>query len=598
MPVSPLEDSDGDVFVSVLSAGTALPDSVNIVSVEIHRALGRIPSARIVIADDSEEDPAQRMVLADSDQLAPGKAVQIKAGYGSAATVVFDGVVVKLGMRCSGIGSNRLVAECRDKAVAMTVGRKNATYVDQSDSDLIAKLVSSYGGLSSEVDSTAPTHKELVQYDVSDWDYLLARAELNGLMVDVDAGKISAKAPATGAAEVLSLTYGVDLEEIDAEIDARTQLTQVSGTAWDPATQAIVEQQAAVHDAGLQGNLAAKPLAEVVGLPGYRLQSSTPLDTDTLKAWTGARQLRAALARVRGRLRFRGSALAKPGALVQLNKVGKRFEGKAYLSAVTHLIEDGDWSTEAEFGLQAETLAERQPLSAPLAAGLTSGVAGLQIGVVLQLDQDPQAQYKIKVSLPVLQAETDGVWARLASHYGSSGNGSFFIPEIGDEVVLGFLDSDPSHPLILASLYSSSRKPPYELTAENNTKAIVTRSKLRIEFDEDKKVVTILTPGNNKVVISDDAKSITLQDQNDNKLTLSPDGIALDSPKDITLTAKGKITLDAVGEIGVASKADIKQTGLNISCTANVGFTAKGSASAELSASGQTTVKGAMVMIN
>ncbi|MFP5393897.1 MAG: Rhs element Vgr protein, partial [Gammaproteobacteria bacterium] len=99
-------------------------------------------------------------------------------------------------------------------------------------------------------------------------------------------------------------------------------------------------------------------------------------------------------------------------------------------------------------------------------------------------------------------------------------------------------------------------------------------------------------------VLSDDAKSIELSDQNGNKLTLSPDGITLDSPKDIAITAKGKITLDAVGNIAVGSKADLQQKAMNISSDAQIGFTAKGAASAELSATGQTTVKGAMVMIN
>ena len=226
------------------------------------------------------------------------------------------------------------------------------------------------------------------------------------------------------------------------------------------------------------------------------------------------------------------------------------------------------------------------------------GVDGLQIGVVMKLDEDPDGQNKIQVSVPVLQAETEGVWARLANFYASSGFGSFFIPEIGDEVVLGYFNGDPSYPVILGSLYSSSLKPPNELTADNFIKAIVTKSLMKVEFDDDKKIITIVTPGENKIVISDEDTSILLEDQNGNKVELGPDGILLDSPKDIKITAKGKITLDAVGEIGITSKADVKLAGMNINNAAQVGFVAKGNATAEISASGQTTVKGAMVMIN
>jgi uncharacterized protein involved in type VI secretion and phage assembly len=235
---------------------------------------------------------------------------------------------------------------------------------------------------------------------------------------------------------------------------------------------------------------------------------------------------------------------------------------------------------------------------APPASGLLPGIEGLHIGVVKKLDEDPEGQNKVQVSVPVLQAETEGVWARLANFYASEGIGAFFVPEIGDEVLLGYLNNDPSHPVVLGSLYSSKRKPPYDLTADNFTKAIVTKSELKLEFDDEKKIITVITPSNNKIVISDDDKKIVMQDQNDNKVELSPDGIVLDSPKDISITAKGKISIDAVGEIAVSSKADVKIEGLNIDNNANVGFVAKGSASAELSASGQTTVKGAMVMIN
>ena len=109
---------------------------------------------------------------------------------------------------------------------------------------------------------------------------------------------------------------------------------------------------------------------------------------------------------------------------------------------------------------------------------------------------------------------------------------------------------------------------------------------------------TVTTPAKNKVVLSDKDKSILVQDQNNNKVELNPSGITIDSPKDIKISAQGTISIDAVGKIGITSQADVATKGLNVECSANVAFTAKGNASAELSASGQTTVRGALVMIN
>ena len=124
-----------------------------------------------------------------------------------------------------------------------------------------------------------------------------------------------------------------------------------------------------------------------------------------------------------------------------------------------------------------------------------------------------------------------------------------------------------------------------------------TRSKLKMEYDDGKKIITLIHPVNNKVVISDQDKSILLQDQNNNKAELSSSGILLDSPKDITIKALGKVVIRHAN-IEATAQMDVKVTGLNITNTANVGFTAKGTATAELSVAGQTTVKGAMVMIN
>ena len=309
--------------------------------------------------------------------------------------------------------------------------------------------------------------------------------------------------------------------------------------------------------------------------------------------------MKSGLARIRGRMKFQGSVKATPGTLIELDGVGEHFNGKLFVSSVNHQItSSGNWVSEVSFGMSPDWFAEQRDLVAPSASGWLPGVAGLQVGVVMKLDEDPCEQSRVQVKLPILQAETEGVWARLANFHASNAIGAFFVPEIGDEVILGYLNNDPSNPVVLGSLYGPKNKPPHELTAENNTKAIVTRSELKIEFDEDKKITTIITPGENKLVVNDDEKSILMQDQNDNKVELSPDGIVLDTPKDISITARGKITIDAMGAIDVSSKADVSVKGMNVNHEADVGFVAKGNASAELSASGQTTVKGAMVMIN
>jgi hypothetical protein len=381
-------------------------------------------------------------------------------------------------------------------------------------------------------------------------------------------------------------------------LDPRFQYTSVVGASWDPKTQEIVSQKAGPAELQLQGDLDSRKLASVLGSPEVRLQTSAPVDGVGLKAWAGARQMKSGLARVRGHMAFEGSPKAVVGELMEVRGVGRRFEGDVFIGGVTHRLEGGAWITEVTFGVDPFWFAERKDVVSPMASGWTPGIGGLQVGVVKKLDANPDGEPMIQVTIPVLGEEAEGVWARLGTFYGSKDVGSFFIPEVEDEVVLGFLNDDPSAPVVLGSLQGSARRPPEALTAENHIKALVTRSKLRVGFDDEKKVIAISTPAGNQIELSDDGKSVTLTDESRNSVSMTPDGITLNSAKDIEITAKGKILLHGSAGVSAQADADVKVSGANISHEAKAGFTAKGGSSAELSAAGVTTIKGSLVRIN
>jgi Rhs element Vgr protein len=575
--------------------GRPAAETIRIVSVDVVRAVNRVPYAQIILRDGDTLDNS--FGVSNGNDFVPGSLITVRAGYGRDPEVIFEGVITKHSVRVGRNGKPRLLLRCQDKAVAMTVGRKNASFIDLRDSDVIEKLIAD-GGLKADVEPTAALHENLVQHYCSDWDFMVSRAEANGRLVVVEDGRVSVRAPDVAGPAVMSVTYGEDLMEFHADLDARMQFASVRGATWSIADQSVLEQTAPPVIGTNQGNLPAAKLAKVLDLPPFRLQTAAAVSAPALEAWTTGQQLKSALARIRGGMKIRGDARVKPGALIALGGVGDRFNGDVFVSAVHHRIKSGGWVTEVDFGLDPEWLAERRDLEAPAAAGLLPGVDGLQIGVVDQLDGDPDGHYRVRVSMPIMGGEDGVVWARLANFHASNGFGAFFVPEIGDEVVLGFVNDDPTSPVVLGSLYSSARPAPYESLAGNDTKAFVSREKLALAFDEDKKSVTIMTPGNNRIVISDDGGTILLEDQHNNKVELTEGGITLDSPDDVHIKAGGNITLDASGQIDIAAHADVDVTGMNVSHKANVAFKAEGAASAELSASGQTTVKGAMVMIN
>ena len=597
MPVSPELNAEGVIRISLFSAGVALPPSVQLISLSVDRAVNRVPSARLLVIDG--DMPNQTFPVADTDVFKPGAEIKINAGYGDEESTIFEGIVVKLGVQIGAENDAMLVVECRDKAVCMTVGRKNANFVNKTDSEVISDLIAGHSGLTQQIDDTTAQYQELVQYYCSDWDFMLTRAEANGLLVIVTDAKVAVSAPAVSGQPTLKVSYGIDLITFEAEIDARTQYAAVQAVSWDSKNQAVISGSVAKAAAlNVQGNLDSAALAKVVGLDLFRLQTAAPTSKEMLTQWARAQQIKSGLSRICGRMSFQGSAKARVGKLIELAGVGTRFSGPVFISALTHRIAEGNWVTEAQFGVAPQWFTDQPDVTAPPAAGRLPAVEGLQIGVVIKLDGDPQGEHRVQVSVPVMQAANEGVWARLLQFHGSNGFGSFFVPELGDEVVLGYFNNDPSHPVIMGSLYSSKQVPAFALSAENDIKAITTRCLSRIEFNEKDKVITITTPGKNRIVLSDLDKSIVLTDQNDNQVELKPEGITLTSPKNILLSAKGSITLDAVGAINISSKADVQSKGLNVNCVAQVGFVGKGNATAELSATGQTTVKGAMVMIN
>jgi uncharacterized protein involved in type VI secretion and phage assembly len=386
--------------------------------------------------------------------------------------------------------------------------------------------------------------------------------------------------------------------DFSAELDSRYQLSSVNAVAWDPKTLEVAEENSAAEsDSSSQGEKNGD-LSTVIGLSDFTVQSPSPLVKESLGDWSKAQLTKAKLSLLRGHMRFQGNASPTLGCMIEAKGVGARFSGNLFCSAIEHTIAHGDWTTEVEFGCSPHWFAASEDVSAPEASALLPGACGLQVGIVKKLDEDPEGQYRVQVSVPVLKAEKEGIWARLAHPYASAGFGSFFIPEIGDEVVLAYFNNDPGFPVIIGSLYSQKNTSPEELTADNFIKSLTTKSKLKIQFDDEKKIILLETPGGHSITMDDDQQNIVLKDSNGNTLETNSSGISLSSPGNIELKADGNISLTATGNLEGTATGNASLKGMNVDISADAALTAKGTASAEFSASGTNTIKGAMVMIN
>jgi len=571
--------------MAVLVDGKEIPGTLHLLSVTVTRELNRIPSASIQI-DDGEAAKAT-FAASSSDNFLPGKAIEIQMGYRSQNQTVFKGVIAKQHIKIRK-GGSMLSVDCFADAVKTIGGKRSRYFIGKKDSDIIEEILDAHA-LPKDVEATTPDLKEVVQYDCTDWDFMLCRAEANGQVVMVGDDKIRVAKPATSGSPALEMTYGSTVLELDAEIDARWQSKGIKATSWKAGDQAVINADANEPSLPQAGNVAASDLAKVLGDDTDGIVHGGAIDQAELQSWADARLLRMRLARLRGRARCQGFAAILPDQIVQISGVGDRFGGKLYVSGVRHSISGGNWETDIQFGLSPDLFTETHDLRPLPAAGLLPTVSGLQMGVVTALEDDPDGEDRIKCRLPLVSPDEDGIWARLATVDAGNDRGTYFRPEIDDEVVVGFLNDDPRHPVILGMCHSSAKPAPEPAKDDNNHKGYVSREKLKLTFDDDKKVINLETPAGNKITLSEDAKGIVLQDQNGNKIVLDDSGISIESAKDLTFKAS----------------KDVKLSGTNTEFSAQSSFKASGTSTAEISGAqtkingdAMTVIKGGMVQIN
>ena len=190
--------------------GAAMPREHQLLAVSVSLVVNRIASARLVYLDGSAS--SSDFPLGNADLLAPGKSIEIMAGAGTQQTSLFKGYVVRHNVRVRDNSAPQLIVDCRHGAMKMAVVRSNASYFDQSDSDVIEALISK-AGLTADVASTSLKHKQMVQFHTSNWDFLLSRAQANGLLVWADGDKLVAKLPDVSAEPTCTLQFGATLLE-------------------------------------------------------------------------------------------------------------------------------------------------------------------------------------------------------------------------------------------------------------------------------------------------------------------------------------------------------------------------------------------------
>lgn len=571
-------DINGQVCLAILVEGKEAECLQQVISVTTSCEFQKIGTAEIALENQSLPD--EKEPIGDTDLFQIGKEIEIRAGYIEPSICLFKGVIVKQALNYSQ-GEAQLIVTAKHKAYKMTLDRHFCSFEDKTDKDIIEELCSNYG-LKSDIDDATSTHEKLVQYNCTDWDFVNMRAEANGWMLFTSTNGIVANKPDLGANPVLLVSTD-SIEEINTEMDGRYAFDTYTAKAWNYTAQDYdeVTEKGNQFDT-LQGDLDSGKLSSMSDNNTHNIVAmSQQENSDALEALTKAIVLRNNLSRIVGKISITGHAPLQPSELIVLEGIGKHFDGNTLVSAVYHSIGGGQWKTMLNIGFGSALFVNKfNDIADRPGMGSISGVNGLQVAKVEALEGDPMGEERIYIRLM-----NDGgtkLWARIATLDAGNQRGSFFMPEIDDEVVVGFIDSNPNQAVVLGMLHSSQAASPYPLADNNNIKGFVTREKITIELDDEKKALKIATPGGNTLLVSDDQKGLCLEDQNGNTIVMNDQGVTIESKKALSLKAAQDVSIE----------------GNNVNIKANAQLKATGNASSEISASGNTVIKGAMVQIN
>lgn len=527
MPLIPLYDT---ISLELLINGENNNLHTSVESVSVEYDVNRIPYSKINLVTDNHLQNNER---GTENAFAIDDEIEIKIREDGEMKTLFKGIIVEIKKTMSASGF-RVQLECKDVVSKLLTTQEmipDETFQDKFDRLLNHHSISNTVAL----ESFGAEQISIVD-NLMPWDFILSYLDALGYLTTVKQGEFSAILSTDQEEATTELQLGVNI--FDLEYRRSSVISSVAIEYWS-----ISEQEYKIEEAE----------TEVEGSEGIEVNDlgQTYLSPETINQIAKARAAKNRLSSFSGRVKTYGNLQANYGESISFIESGDDFEGRSLLiTSEHHTIDQNGWKTEYGFGLEnnesyAENISFIQGKNESR-LGQMNSISGLQIGIVTNLEGDPESQYRVQVRIPAIVDGGEGYWARLASLQAGQNRGGWFIPDIGDEVVLGFFNEHPDIPVILGKLYSDGNSAPFELSDDNFIQGIVTKEGSHLVFDDEKKSIALKTTAGNSILISDDESGIILEDQNGNKIQMDGSGITIESAGDLNLKASMNTNIDGV----------------------------------------------------
>jgi phage protein D len=617
--------------------GMALPEkTLRVLDITVENSLHLPDAATLHIHDNDLE-------WLNKHDFKPGAEIEVMAGQESesgstsvAYQSIFHGEVTGLDVDMDSSSSSTLTAHCMDQSHRMQRGRKSKTFQQQTDSDIVTKVIQGAGLIPGIIEATSVVHDWVMQNNLTDWEFVQERAKHAGYRLFVEGkNKVNFVSVDHKGSEV-TLKWGDDLFSFHPRVTASQQVDQVQVQGWDrKQKQQIVGTSSSpngIPQNGFGGNggqtaqsgFGGSAKMVVVDRPVFS-QTEAEKVAQSVHDDIGGHFIEADGI-------CAGNPALKPETIVKIENLGTKYNGTYQLSTTTHILKPSVYKTHFTISGKRDTslhsILKGGGGGGDTGAGTAGGgggsnssrISGVAVGIVTD-NNDPDKLGRVKVKLPWLSNDDTSDWAAQAAPMTGNGRGFYYLPEIDDEVLVGFELGDVRRPYILGGLWNGKDTPvegnDVAVTGGKvNHRIIKTRIGHTVLLDDtdSKGEMKMTTSSGHYLTLSDKDQKIEAKTKNGHILTMDDQNkkivIKTTGGHTITMDDQGnkieikdssgneKITMDANQSsisIEAALNLSIKATQISIEGQATVDIK---SPMTSVNGDGTLTLKGGIVQIN
>jgi phage protein D len=325
----------------VYSNGSRIPSEaeLDIFQIEVTQDLNGLGTFTLSLnAGDAQQGDIK---WADSEIFREGSEIKIKAGFHGPLPDVFVGEVTGLEPEFPSRGPILLAVRGFDRMFRLGFARKTRAFNRMKDSDIASQIAGDWN-LTPDVEATRVTHEYLFQNNETDLEFLFQRARHVGYEVKVESKRLVFRKPQEMGSTIATLTYGESLLSFFPRLSLLTQVNEVVVRSWQPKDRTTVHASAGSGEirSAMGGQTTGVTLVErTLGKKASRVvvgeSAQTPDEAEDL---AGSMLNELAFEYIVGEGTCMGAPEIRPGTVLELKGLGRRFSGPYYVRSVTHSL--------------------------------------------------------------------------------------------------------------------------------------------------------------------------------------------------------------------------------------------------------------------